>query len=410
MRIVKQIQVKKSNPFFAECDRLCFASKNLYNQALYRVNKAYEADKIYLNYNAISKELADENQVDYRGLPSKVAQQTLMLLDKSYKSFFAALKAYKTSPEKFKARPQPPQYKHKTKGRFVTTFTIQAISSKELKRGFLKLSGSTLSIKTELETVNQVRIVPNKVGSFTLEIIYEIPDVEKVNNANYAGIDMGLNNLAAIVTNIGSTPILINGKPLKAINQFYNKKLAQLKSKLPHYVGKDGKKRQRTSCKSIKILTHKRNNKIKDYLHKSSRKVVNHLQQNNISVCLIGQNKDWKQAINIGKRNNQNFVAIPQARFIDMISYKNDMIGIRTQAREESYTSKCSFLDNEPIRKHEQYAGKPIKRGLFMSKNGLKINADINGAANILRKEIPNAFAEGIEGVLVRPLKLGITA
>jgi len=384
MRIVKQIQVKKSNPFFAECDRLSFASKNLYNQALYRVNKAYEADKIYLNYNAISKELADENQVDYRGLPSKVAQQTLMLLDKSYKSFFAALKAYKTSPEKFKARPHPPQYK--------------------------QLSGSTLSIKTELETVNQVRIVPNKVGSFTLEIIYEIPDVEKVNNANYAGIDMGLNNLAAIVTNIGSTPILINGKPLKAINQFYNKKLAQLKSKLPHYVGKDGKKRQRTSSKSIKILTHKRNNKIKDYLHKSSRKVVNHLQQNNISVCLIGQNKDWKQAINIGKRNNQNFVAIPQARFIDMISYKNDMIGIRTQAREESYTSKCSFLDNEPIRKHEQYAGKRIKRGLFMSKNGFKINADINGAANILRKEIPNAFAEGIEAVLVRPLKLGITA
>lgn len=408
MRLVKQIQVKKNSTYFIECDRICFASKNLYNQALYRVKKQYELDKTYLSYHILTKQLSLESQIDFRALPSKVSQQTLMILERNYKSFFESLKEYKKDPSKFTGNPQSPRFKHKTDGRFIAVFTEQAISVKELKSGFIKLSGSELKIPTELKSINQVRIIPNKNDNYTIEIVYEIENALPVVNENFAGIDIGLNNLAAIVTNTNSAPILINGKPLKAINQFYNRKLASLKSNLPHYINHKGEKIQKKSSKAIRGLTSKRNNKIKDYLHKASRKVVNHLQQNNISLCVIGQNKDWKRSINIGKRNNQNFVAIPHAQFINMISYKNEMKGIETKTREESYTSKCSFIDNEPIKKQVTYQGRRVKRGLFMSKNGLKINADVNGSANILRKEVPNAFAKGIEGVLVRPLKLSL--
>ena len=145
-------------------------------------------------------------------------------------------------------------------------------------------------------------------------------------------------------------------------------------------------------------------------MHKASRKVVEHLQQNDISLVIIGQNKEWKQSINLRKSTNQNFVAIPHARFIDMCAYKNKLVGVELRTREESYTSKCSFLDNEPIKKHEIYAGQRIKRGMFKTKDGILINSDVNGAANILKKEVPNAFANGIEGVVVRPVKLSIAA
>src|SRR5579875_894356 len=122
-------------------------------------------------------------------------------------------------------------------------------------------------------------------------------------------------------------------------------------------------------------------------------------------VHLTGYNPEWKQAINIGKRNNQNFVNIPHARFIDMLTYKAELVGIRVIITEESYTSKCSFLDNEPIGKHENYAGKRVKRGLFRAADGRLINADVNGSANIIRKVAPNAFADGVEGVVVRPVR-----
>ena len=140
-------------------------------------------------------------------------------------------------------------------------------------------------------------------------------------------------------------------------------------------------------------------------MHKASRKVVEKLKQANISIIVVGQNKDWKQEINIGKKNNQNFVSIPHANYINMITYKSRLEGILTIVREESYTSKCSFLDNETIRKHNEYKGRRIKRGLFRSQGRINWNADLNGAYNILKKEFPNAFANGIQGILVYPEK-----
>lgn len=155
-------------------------------------------------------------------------------------------------------------------------------------------------------------------------------------------------------------------------------------------------------------LTDKRNNKVTDYLHKASRVLVNQLVSREITTLVIGKNPNMKQDINIGKVNNQNFVQLPIMRFADMVKYKCELEGINVVLNEESYTSKCSFIDGEQICKHETYMGRRIKRGLFKSANGKYINADVNGSYNIMRKAIPNVFANGIEDVGVHPLVLTI--
>ena len=409
MRLVEQHIISKRNIFWKECDRLCFASKNLYNQALYRVIEHYKANGTYKNYNKLDKELSSENQVDYRALPAKVAQQTLRLLDYDMRSFFELHKKYKISKEGFNGEPQLPRYKHKTKGRAVATFTEQALSSVELKNGYVKLSMSDIRIRTD-KKVQQVRIIPLRNRSYQIEMIYLVEDTKMIENERYAGVDTGINNLAAVVTNCELRPMLFNGKPLKAINQFYNKKLAEMKAELPllpkDKLSKTGNRIQKGHSKKTNNLTHKRNCKVKDYMHKASRRLVNILKQANISKVVIGQNKQWKTGVNIGSKNNQKFVSIPHAMFINMLVYKLRLCGIDSILREESYTSKCSFLDNESIEKHDVYMGKRISRGLFRTASGKKWNADINGAANILKKEFPNAFSNGIEALVVSPTKV----
>lgn len=276
------------------------------------------------------------------------------------------------------------------------TYTIQAISKTNLKEGIVSLSGTNISVKTKQTNIKQARLVP-KNNYYVVEIIYEKEvEYKKVDKQKIAGIDLGINNLATVTSNQkGLIPILINGRPLKSMNQYYNKK----KSILQSCIGN-------TTSKKIKKLTNKRNFKIDDYMHKSSRLLVDYLIENEIGTLVIGSNKYWKTECNLGKSNNQKFIQIPHSRFIEMVSYKCEMVGIETIIQEESYTSKCSFIDNESIEKHETYLGRRIKRGLFLSKKCIKINADCNGSGNIIRKAIPNAFADGTEGVVVRPLRV----
>ena len=158
------------------------------------------------------------------------------------------------------------------------------------------------------------------------------------------------------------------------------------------------------SSHRLKRLTNKRANKVNDYLHKASKFIVSDIQSKGITTLIIGKNTEWKQECSIGKANNQNFIQIPHSRFIDMLTYKCEKVGITVKLQEESYTSKCSFLDMEEICKHETYCGKRIKRGLYISKNAVKINADVNGSYNILRKAIPSVFNHGIEGFVVNPI------
>lgn len=386
MQLIEKHIIKKSNKLYAELDQMCFLSKNLYNYALYRIRQYYfEAEK-YLSYASLAKQLSTERQIDYISLPIKVSQWILKQVDYNFKSFFSSLKL-----KKINHKVSIPKYKDKN-GRNLLTFTNQAISTKELKNCYLKLSGCKNKIKIIHKYINQVKVI-HKGDFIEVLVIYSVEEKSKIqDNGNYAGIDLGINNLATIGGN-SIKPFIINGRPLKSINQYYNKKLAKLKSR------QDTCKNKNVNRNKIKRLTNKRNNKINDYLHKSSRLLVNQLVSNQVSKIVIGHNKEWKQDINIGKINNQKFVQIPFNRFIQMIAYKCQLEGIEVIQREESYTSKCSFLDNEEICKHDSYLGKRIKRGLFRSKSGKLINADLNGALNILRKEVPNIFFEnyGIE-------------
>lgn len=362
--------IKKTNSLYKELDMLCFLSKNLYNSALYTVRQFYFENKKYINWININNQFIKSKQIDYYTLPCKVSQQTLKMVDQNMNSFFNALKAKNS-------KPRLPKYLDKTKGRFVVTYTNQAISKTELKKGYIVLSKTNIRIKTKIHDIQQVRIVPQN-NVIVVEVLYKtdcksnISDVRK-----YCGVDFGLNNLMSCgFSNV--RPMLINGKPLKSINWHYNKKKAELQSLL----------KNKYTSNRITNLTIKRNNKINNYLHKSSRLFINYLVSNDITDVVIGYNKEWKQGINIGRVNNQNFVNIPYYKLLNMLTYKCELLGITVHITEESYTSKCSFLDNEEICKHEDYKGKRIKRGLYKSSDGRLINADVNGALNILKKVI----------------------
>ena len=392
MTLVEQHIIKKSDSRFEELDNLLFLSKNLYNAGLYITRQYYFEHKKFLNYQSLASIMVKEDNIDYRRLPAKVSQQTLKLIEQNFKSFFKHLKV-KKKDEVIKI----PNYLKKDTGRFVVTYTSQAISNKAIKSGILKLSKVESTFKTEKTDIQQVRII-SKNNHIVVEVIYNVKNVEPLaDNERYASIDLGLNNLGTVTSNV-IKPFIINGKPLKSINQFYNKRVSNLKSKL-----KDGKKTSRR----IKSLTDKRNNKIKDYLHKASTLLVNQLVSNDLNTLIIGNNKSWKQDINIGKRNNQNFVQIPHSTFIKMLEYKCKLRGINVLITEESYTSKCSFLDNEDIKKQKEYKGSRIKRGLFKSSKGILINADVNGSLNILKKVVGNFKYNPIE-VCSTPLVLTI--
>ena len=375
MQLVEQHIIKKNDKRYKGLDEVCFKSKNLYNAALYEIRQHFFNTKQFLNWFSVDKMFKEKKQDDYYNLPCKVSQQTLKLLNQNFKSFFSLLKKKNYTKKK-----SIPKYLDKSKGRFVAVYTNQSISKKELRNGVIHLSGTDVKIKTKIngDDIAQVRIVP-KNSYYKVEIIYDVEEIDELeDNDKYCAIDLGVNNLATVSFNV-SKPFIINGKPLKSINQFYNKRKASLQSKLSG---------NRKTSNRINSITRKRNNKIKNYLHKASRCIVNHLVSNNVNTLIIGKNDNWKQETNIGKKNNQNFVSIPHTQFIEMLSYKCKLVGIAVMMTEESYTSKCSFIDNEEMKHHEDYKGKRIKRGLFRAEEGKLINADLNGSLNIMRKVI----------------------
>ena len=406
MILVEKHIVKESDSRYAIIDEAAYKSKNLYNASLYAVRQYFFETKKYLPYVELQHQFQTEKQFDYYQLPTKVAQWTMRMVDQNFRNFFKSLKEYKINPSKFKSIPKLPKYLDKEKGRYLLIYTTQAISKSELdKRGVIKPSGLNIEINTKLSfsDIQQVRIVKG-TGFYTVEILYKVPDVPfKEDNGLYAAIDLGLNNFATVTSNIkGDVPFVISGRDVKSYNHWYNKELANRKSILE-------KRNKNKSSKHLRKIGLKRRNKISDFMHKSSRYIVNQLVSKNITTLVIGKNKEWKQDINIGKVNNQNFVQIPYEQFISQLEYKCMMEGIRVEIINESYTSKCSFLDSEEICKHIHYKGKRIKRGLFISSEGIKINADVNGSYNILIKSKPEAFVDGVKGVLVHPVIIRIT-
>ena len=374
MVLVEKHIIKPKHKYYDEIDHLCWLSKNLYNATLYHIRQYYFASKQFLNYQAVNKIFVDSNNPDYRALPAKVAKHTQMLVDRNFNSFFGLLKL--KAQGKYNKPIKIPNYLKKT-GRQVVHYEKGAISFKA--QGFIKLSKTNIKIKTSLtkENVQFVRLVPRN-NYIAIEIGYNVKEPEQKLNNNVLAIDIGVNNITSCVTTNGDK-YLVNGRQLKYINHNYNKAVADAKSKLKIT-------HNQNSSKYISQITNKRNHRINDYLHKITTYIVNHAVSKNIGTIVVGYNKEWKQDTKMGKVNNQNFVHIPFYRLINMLAYKCRLKGIKFQTITESYTSKCSFIDNEEIKKHTSYYGRRISRELFKTKNGLIINADINGAYNILKK------------------------
>ena len=379
----QSVVVKKGSPLYQEIDNLCFKSKNLFNVTLYSERQSYFNTGKFKYYNQVNKDFTDKNQPDYRALPAKVSKHTQMKVDQAIKSFLALKKSSNNSRHKF------PKYLKKD-GRFVVEYERGALSFK--KEGFIKLSKTNIYIPTKLDrsVIQQVRLVP-RTGYYLIEVLYrkQIPEQKRqrlTNQTRFASIDLGLNNLATVTSNVFK-PLIINGKPIKSINQYYNKNLKKKQKLLPL--------NQYTSDK-IRKLNFKREMKLNDYLHKSAKFLVNYLVSQTINVLVIGTNKGWKQNINIGRRNNQNFVNIPFYKFKQILTYLCEENGIEVHEQEESYTSKASFLDGDFIptfnesgeKEKHTFSGSRISRGLYETKNKKIINADVNGSLNILRKFI----------------------
>lgn len=388
--------------------KLCRVSKDLYNQALYACMQAMDLDEPkFLNYYDLNDILQNtynlEGTINYRLLKAQVSQQTLKLVASAMKSYFKATKDYKQHPDKYTGQPKKPNYLPRN-GYFLLTYTNQSCS---IQDGYILLSKNlkiripqSIKYEKELTSFQQVRIIPKK-AYMKVEIIYEHDNsVSILDYTRYASIDLGLNNLVTLVTDF-SEPIIYNGKHIKALNRQFNKTLAKYRSLLEKNNGKKNSKR-------IERIYASRNNRMDDLMHKISRHIVNALERNHVGTLVCGRNKGWKDSINLGKRTNQQFVQIPHERLISMLRYKCEMSGIRFIENEESYTSKCDALALEPICQHESYLGKRVHRGLFQSSTGRTLNADVNGALNILRKVVGDSCINSItdRGWLFQPRKL----
>ena len=448
MYLTRQIQIKKGHSMYAYFENLCRLSNNLYNTTSYYIRqyatscKSFEEMKplfvnqmeifnlvnevtngtkffptknSWLTYNQLDYIFKESKNVDYYNLPAHINQQVMKMVLRDYKSYFESLKEYKQNPIKFLGQPKLPRYK-KSGGLTTTILTNQVCVIKDNKYLKFPKTKDTLNILKcgEVGKLKEVRVKPHFKG-FTIDVVMEqkFPnEIEMVDNDTLLkqykeynecseralAIDIGLSNLCACVNNFGEQPFLVKGTILKSANHYYNKKIAYLKSIAKSINDLD-------YTKQMHRLTTKRNNIIKDYMHKTSNYIVQYAIKNSVTLVIVGHNKGQKQEINLGTQNNQNFVSIPTNILISQLRYKLSKAGIVFVEIEESYTSQASFIDNDNLptycaknnnknndnkeQENHIFSGKRVKRGLYQTKDNLLVNADINGSANILRKVFP---------------------
>ena len=384
----EQIIIKKDHPKFKIIDEMCFNSKNLYNEANYVIRQEFIENGNYISYYDMNKEF--KSHENYKLTFSQPANCTLRLLDKNWKSYFKAIKDWKEHPNKYLGMPKLPKYLPKD-GRFPWM-----IPNNQLVYDYEK---STIYIRNRymndydwhcrcLGRPIQVRFIPHG-NHYTMEIIYEI-EVEDIGkdkiSERIAAIDIGVDNLVTMTNNIMESPIIINGKPLKSINQQYNKQKAKIQSDLMKRNG------QHWSNK-LETLSYKRNQRIKNYMHNTSSLIIKWCVEHNIDTLVVGKNDTWKQE----KKHMQNFTSIPYEMLLGQLQYKCENAGIKYIEVNEAYTSGTSYLDNESPIKENYNKERRIQRGLFQAKNML-INADVNGSLQIMRKVFPDSYTGyGIE-------------
>ncbi|MBR4151611.1 MAG: transposase [Selenomonadaceae bacterium] len=392
---------------------MCFFSKNLYNVTLYNIRQYYFAEKKYLRYES-NYHVTKDNE-NYKLLQAGVSQQTMKVVDRAFQSFFALTEKAHRGEYRFQDIKLP---KYRAKGSlFNLILQSNAIS---IKGGFLAvpMSNAFMSIygreKIKIKipehvpekSIKEIRIIPILNGKkFKIQYVYEVePEPLNMNQEETLAIDVGLENLATCISTVG-TSFIMNGRAIKSINRLWNKRRAELQSRLPQG--------QYTS-NLIRRLTLKRNNRVNDCIKKTARYIVNHCIEHNIGTIVCGYNLDFERGINLGKKTNQNFTQISFGNLREQIKNLCIRYGMQYLEQEESYTSKASFLDldflpvyNADNPQKYEFSGKRIKRGLYQVSDGRKVNADLNGAANILRKSSQNFdFEELSRGLLASPLRI----
>jgi len=399
---VEEIRIGRNHALFRSCERACFYARTLYNSANYQLRQAFFKHE-GVDYRKIDKNFKKNNDPLYRRMPSAAsAQRTLIVLQKDWKSFFQTRRQYEQHPEKFKAKPKIPRY-CKSKKTFVVERNGFSVKDHVLcitGFGSLKIrcvANQQFNEKKELSVLQEVRIIPRN-GIYVVHLAYKEPikyDVRTVSldSARILGIDLGVTNFATM-TAVGKDtenlcPLIAKGGRLKALNQYWNKQCAELKSRKKY--GHLGAKANRRAFR------------IKDYLHKLSHFVIDYCLNHGIGRICIGRNKDWKQEVNTGKRNNQSFVQIPHAQFVGYLRYKAESVGIECIEVEEAYTSKASALDFDPIPEYGKgnnvrFQGKRGKRGLYRTANGRLLNSDVNGSLNVIRKLFDKEVRDALLG------------
>ncbi|MBE9144495.1 RNA-guided endonuclease InsQ/TnpB family protein [Planktothrix mougeotii] len=391
---------------------LCRLSKNLYNVGLYTLRQYYFQERKHLRYES-NYHYCKENE-NYKRLNTDIAQQTLKVVDRTFRSFYGLINAIKAGS--FQQKVKLPHYLPK-EGYFLLIMPRVKIKDGKFRvpmsREFRTEHGEIwipFPDRINPDTLKEVRIHPRyNARFFDVELISEVEETPVPTEPDTAlAIDLGLDNLATCVDTNGAS-FIVDGKKLKSINRWHNKENARLQSI------KDLQKLEGITERQARI-TRNRNNKVRDYLNKAARLIINHCIGNRISKIVVGFNVGIKQEINIGSRNNQNFVQIPHASLKFKLKALCQRYGMAYVEQEESYTSKASFLDGDKLPvynadkpKEYKFSGKRIKRGLYRTKHGVLVNADCNAAANILKKSKHDALSGVSRGCLAQPLRVKIS-
>lgn len=390
---VEKHHITKSHPMFKICSQYTHLSKNLYNHANYIIRQHYFKTGEFLNYHKMRVIMKVEDS--FKAIGSNAGQMTLKLLEQNWKSFLALKKEWSKNPHRLLGKPNPPRYLDKEKGRYVVTLTNM---QSQIKDEYLYFTFKPFKPFNDLIKVRskdkhcETRITP-KNGYYLLEVVFQKSvESERELSNRIIGIDIGLNNLCTIQNTFGESPVIINGKPIKSANSYYNSKKSKIQSELM-------KVNKSNWSNKLSQLTMKRNNKISHYLHKSTKFIKDYCELHNVDTVVIGNNKLWKQDF----KKRKNFTQLPFEILISQLQYKLREIGIRVIITEESYTSKASFVDGDKMEKSVEFSGKRLKRGLYQTKEGRLINADVNGVSNIIRKVFSD-FKYEIKGVHFHPL------
>ncbi len=414
MQLVEQHVISKSDPRFQSIDEMALASKNLWNLANYSVRQAFIFEHTYLKNTAVYQLVKSSDA--YKALPRKVSNQVLIQLDTAWTAFFEEVEAYREHPERFTGRPKLPKYKHKTQGRNLLVFERGAIWKAHLAHREIAVSqlGWLVETKQNPKHISQVRIVP-KADHYVVEVVYQVEaKPASVNKDLFVALDPGVSVLAALTSNKpGFCPRLVPGGPLKAMNQLYNKQREHEQKQLAKGT------EPRFTSRRLDRITTKRNRRVMHYLHTASRRIIDLLVEEGIGTLIIGKNPFWKQEVELGRKHNQEFVHIPHAKFIELLTYKAELVGITVLLTEESYTSKASFLDRDVLPTYDATQGpeqeeKPRFSGRresrwYRVKGRAPLHSDVNGSYNIGRKVFPTAFdGLGIEATAVRPRRLAV--